>query len=134
MTTSTPLFVVDDEMELLALWRLVAEARFAEDPDDTDLWGSRYVNELSKRIGAAMREAARRSSRPGEIEKHERWVLSLRENIALPVVKRRLREDARSAWWAEWSQEEKQTYVRDCVSPFRPDSELVEELIYEAEA
>jgi hypothetical protein len=34
---TAPLFEVRDEYELLALWRLVAEAKFQSDPDDADL-------------------------------------------------------------------------------------------------
>lgn len=130
----SPLFVVEDESELLALWRLVAEAKFAAVPDDQDLWGSPLVNALSKKLGEALREAAARSGRPGDLSRHESWVGSLRTNVVLPVVKRRLKEDARSAWWGELSTGAKAEYVRDCVSPFLPDRELVEELMLEAES
>lgn len=134
MSISTPLFVISDEMELLALWRLVAEAKFAMEPDDRDLWGSPLVSVLSKRLGDALREAARRSSRPGELARVESWAASLRTNVVLPIVQRRLQEDAGSESWARLTHAEKGNYVRDCVAPFCPDAELVEELIRGAEA
>jgi hypothetical protein len=130
----SPLFTVEDESELLALWRLVAEAKFAEHPDDKDLWGSPLVNALSKRLGEALREAARKSPTPGETERHDAWVESLRNNVVLAVVKQRLKEDAQSAQWRAFTFVEKAGYVRDCISPFLADDVLVKELIEEAEA
>lgn len=134
MTAPAPLFVVDDEMELLALWRLVAEAKFAESPDDRDLWGSPFVNALSKRLGEGLREAEVRRGAPGGVERHDKWVRSLRENVVLPVIKRRLKEEVQTDRWRKLGPHQKSQFVRECVSPFVADDELVEELIREAEA
>lgn len=134
MTVRVPLFVVDDPIELLALWRLVAEAKFAGNPDDRDLWGSPIVNALSKRLGEALRESARRSATTGEVERHDAWVQSLRNNVVLPIVKQRLKSDATSEMWLKFCPEDKAKYVRECVSPFIADDQLVAELVRDAEA
>lgn len=129
--TPAPLFKVSYEYELLALWRLVAEAKFQSDPDDTDLWGSPYVHALSKRIGDALLQGA---NNKGSAVRHLEWRASLESNVVLPVVKKNLQRDAANAAWKAFSQNEKIAYLRGCVAPFEVSDALAEQLIREAES
>lgn len=129
--THAPLFEVWDEYELIALWRLVAEAKFQSNPDDTDLWGSPYVHALSKRIGDALLRCA--NTKAGAV-RHLEWRASLESNVVLPVVKKNLQRDATNAAWKAFSQAEKIAYLRGCVAPFEVSDALAEQLIREAEA
>jgi hypothetical protein len=130
--TPKPLFVVSDEYELLALWRLVAEAKFHPDPYDTDLWGSPYVHSLSKRIDDALLECAQIKGME-QTQRHLSWRASLESNVVLPVVKKKLKGDAVSVEWKSWTMDERITYVRACVAPFEVSSDLAQRLIREAE-
>lgn len=127
-----PLFVVSDEYELLALWRLVAEAKFHPDPEDTDLWGSPFVHSLSKRIDDALLECAKLKD-VEHARRHLSWRASLESNVVLPVVKKKLKDDAASAQWGSWRMDEKIAYLRGCIAPFEVSSALAEQLIREAE-
>ena len=127
-----PLFVVSDEYELLALWRLVAEAKFHPDPEDTDLWRSPFVHSLSKRIDDALFECAKlRSSEAAQ--RHLSWRHSLESNIVLSAVKKNLKNEAANAQWKTRTMDEKIAYLRGCVAPFEVSSALAEQLIREAE-
>ena len=129
--TPAPLFEVREEYELLALWRLVAEARFQSDPDDTDLWGSPYVHALSRRIGDALLQCA---NSKGDALRHLEWRASLELNVVLPVVKKNLRRDAAKTAWKALSQDEKIAYLRGCVAPFEVQIAFADQLIREAES
>jgi len=129
-----PLFAVSDPIELLALWRLVAEAKFQSNPDDKDLWGSPYVHALAQRLSDALLRAEQAAGNVEGVDRHLRWVASLPSNIGLPVIKAKLRKDASEQRWSAQSPEEKLAFVRGCVAPFRPDGEFLEGLVRDAEA
>ena len=129
--TTAPLFEVRNEYELLALWRLVAEAKFQSDPDDADLWGSPYVHALSRRIGDALLQCA---DNKGDAVRHLQWRASLESNAVLPVVRKNLQRDAAEPAWKAWTHDEKIAYVRGCVAPFEVPDALAEQLIREAES
>jgi hypothetical protein len=131
---SQPLFSVSDSTELLALWRLVAEAKFQPEPDDTDLWGSPQVNALSQRISDALLSSYALKGDDEAIARHHRWVSSLESNIVLPVVQARLKADAATEWWSKYSFAQKISYVRECIAPFKSSPGFAEGLVRDAEA
>ena len=128
------LFVVSNEYELLALWRLVAEAKFQPDPDDTDLWGSPYVHALSKRIDEAILQISKDKGDEKYVQRHLAWRASLESNVVLPVVRKNLKRDVAEAQWKSRTAEEKIVYLRGCVVPFEITDTLAEQLIHEAES
>lgn len=127
-----PLFVVSDEYELLALWRLVAEAKFQPEPEDADIWGSPYVHSLSKRIDDALFECAK-SKGVEKAQRHLAWRASLESNVVLSVVKKNLKNDVAGAQWKTWTMDEKIAYLRGCVAPFDMSATFAEQLILDAE-
>jgi len=133
MATSS-LFSVSDPVELLALWRLVAEAKFQLSPEDNDLWGSPYVNALSQRLADALLAVEKSRGDDEAVARHQKWIGSLQNNAALPAVKARLKQDASETWWREKSTEQRNLYVRECIAPFVVDQVFLEELIRDAEA
>lgn len=133
MKSSSPLFEVSDPIELLALWRLVAEAKFHENPEDTDLWGSPYVRALSQRISDALLQSYQDSGNESRVRSHQEWIASLPSNVVLPVVRSRLRSDATQPWWGAMTEEQKIEYVRGCVVPFLTTEEFTKKLISEVE-
>lgn len=129
-----PLFTVSDPSELLALWRLVAEAKFQHDPDDTDLWSSPRVHSLAQRISDALLEYHRAAGDAQYVKAHISWVASLPSNVVLPVIQAQLKKDAHSPWWSALSWEQKLAYASGCVAPFQPEACFLEGLVREAEA
>ena len=134
MSDKVPLLAISEPTELLALWRLVSEAKFQPDPEDKDLWGSPFVHALSVKVAAALLEGYVRAGDFAAIEAHKCWLASLPNNVVLQVVRTRLREDAQTRMWAALSRAEKREYVRGCIAPFLVEPEFLEGLIVEAEA
>lgn len=130
----TPLFEIHNEIELLALWRLVAEAKFQVAPDDADLWGSPYVHQLSQRIADSLLAAYEARGDFDAARRHRLWRKSTEENVVWPVVVSNLRRDAKLDWWKSFSDDEKVTYVIGCIAPFELSSERIGKLISESEA
>ena len=129
-----PIFSISDPTELLALWRLVAEAKFSEAPDDCDLWGSPFVHSLANRISDALIKDYQNKGDLQSVAAHERWLDSLPNNVVLPVIKAHLKRDASTQFWQGWSLDERLHYVRGCIAPFRASQELLLSLVREAEA
>lgn len=133
MKNSAPLFEISDPVELMALWRLVAEAKFHGSPEDTDIWGSPYVRELSQRISDGLLRSYQNSGSESRVRSHREWIASLPSNVVLPVVRAHLKADATKSWWLAMTAQDKVEYVKACVAPFEPDNEFVVTLISEAE-
>ncbi|MDG4562466.1 MAG: hypothetical protein P9E88_14350 [Candidatus Competibacter sp.] len=131
--SNSALFAIDDPVELLALWRLVAEAKFQPNPEDSDLWGSPYVHVLAQRISDALLYHAQSMEDTEAVKRHKSWIASLQTNAVLPTVKLHLKKDAAESWWAEKSMEEKIAYVKGCIAPFEADADFIEGLIHGAE-
>jgi len=128
-----PLFEVCDEFELFALWRLVAEAKFHSDPEDSDLWGSPFVNALSRKIPEAMLLSYLDAGQTEKAKRHREWLQSLPNNVVLPSVKAKLKRDALRPDWPK-SYEAKAKYVKECISPFLVNDDFIRELIEHAES
>jgi hypothetical protein len=129
-----PLFSVTDHVELLALWRLIAEAKFQPDPDDSDIWGSPHVHALAQRVADALLSADTSLGGAEAAARHLRWRSSLSDNVVLPIIQRNLKRDAGTTWWRSASLDVKESYVRGCVAPFDPGDAFIHELIRQAEA
>ncbi|MBC7991273.1 MAG: hypothetical protein H7Y19_17065 [Luteimonas sp.] len=134
MSTDVPLLSVSEPAELLALWRLVAEAKFQADPDDKDLWGSPYVHALATKIADAMLKSYGAQGDTAAIDAHTRWIESLPNNVVLPVIRSKLKLDASTEWWKELSQMKRLEYVRGCIAPFEVSEEFLKGLVNDAEA
>lgn len=128
-----PLLEIFDPIELLALWRLVAEAKFQGNPDDNDIWGSPYVHGLARKISDAMLESYRLTGKPHDVERHQIWLSSLPDNIVLPVVKAQLKRDAQGRQWPI-EYDAKVAYIKGCIAPFLATEEFLRKLIDDAEA
>jgi hypothetical protein len=134
MSTSVPLFTVSEPTELLALWRLVAEAKFQSEPDDEDLWGSPYVHAISTKIADAMLKSYEAQGDTASIHAHRQWIESLPNNVVLPVIRSKLKIDASTEWWKGFSQPQRLEYVRGCIAPLEVSEEFLKGLISDAEA
>ena len=133
-TTSASLFSISDINELHALWRVVAEAKFHPDPEDSDLWSSPYVQTLALRIADAILESEKASGNVEAVERHLAWRRSLPSNVVLTAIRSKLRQDATQASWSRLSLLEKRDYLRARITPFTADDRFLDALIKEIEA
>ena len=129
-----PLFVVDDPIELLALSRLILDAKFQPELRDRDLWGSPYVSALATRVDEALLNSYGGERKDHLVKNHLEWRASLPQNsFVLAAVRSRLKETAQSSWWQQQSMESKLAYLRGCVAPYQPDDQFLLGLISDAE-
>lgn len=130
---SGPLFAVENNEDLWALWCLMIDAKFQPAQRDRLLWGSPHVRNIAASLDEAVLASYVAAGKDQHIEQHLRWRKSLPENELLEAVRTRLHQDSAEAWWRSWSAAEKKAYVRGCVVPFSPTEEFLDKLIAEAD-
>jgi hypothetical protein len=124
---------IDDPDVLNAMLRAIVEAKFHPQPEDTLLWGSPLVAKAVLEVFNAAVTADEKRGRPDIADESRKWQRSLMANAILPVVRKRLREDAKKEFWRKYSASQKQSYVLQCISPFLLDPANLAQLVNEAE-
>ena len=116
-----PQITVHGVHELVALDKVLREAKFSEQPYDSAIAGSPIVAELARRTRAALQQGVPTSGAADEVQPGQReWTISL-------GTARRAR------LWSDWSQHEKRGYVRDLLSPYDVSDASVDRFINEVE-
>ena len=110
------LFEVNDENELLALYRVIVEGKFNEDPEDTVISGSPFVANAVNRIADKFIELKPHDSEWREIDENHRFV---------SIVKKRVSECSK---WNEWPKNERIEYLNILLSPFRVNEHVLQKL------
>jgi hypothetical protein len=85
------------------------------------------------RVFEAAVAADERLGQHNNAEASRSWQRSLMSNAVLPVVRSRLRQDAKQEFWRKFSAQEKHAYVAGCISPFVVDADVLAQLANEAE-
>lgn len=124
--TGPPALVITDFVELVALDKVLREAKFSDSPNDPVIAASPIVADLARRVRAAhdLRTIglADRPDREDMIGPTWReWTLSVREA-------RKLTD------WHSWDQEAKARVARDLLSPFGVSDERVLQFINEVDS
>jgi len=128
-----PLFAVDSQDDLWALWCLMIDAKFQPAKRDPHLWGSPLVRNVAAKLDEALLESYRRAGLSQRAQQHLLWRESLPENELLESIRSRLREDSLQSWWKSWTAAERKAYVRGCVVPFSPSEEFIDKLVAETD-
>ena len=126
MSTS-PLFSVHDSYELNALFRALLEAKFRPEIPDTDLPGSRFVVAMIERAFEAQRNIALASGNQIMLANLDAWQRAEENPLYVAAARERLKECPTNVW-LRWSKEERLSFVRQILSPFRAEQPLLEEL------
>lgn len=126
----TPLFVVDDAMEVNVLLRALFAAKFSAPADGPELPGSPILARLCERAMEAYAAAQEAGLLPGSAEQTR---ASHRTAAPGPQVVEAVRGHlsvvaARGGNWGQWSPDERADYVRLVLRPYVADEALVREL------
>lgn len=124
--TEPPTVVITDPAELVALDKVLREAKFSDSPNDPVVAASPIVADLARRVRAALDVrtfgVADRPDREDMIGPTWReWTVSVREARKLTA-------------WHSWDQEAKALVARDLLSPFGVSDESVLQFIQEVDS
>lgn len=125
-------FVVTDEAELRALLKALIEAKFHPAPECPEVQGSSYVARLCERAVEAIAQCEESKGKSGNADRTRAWFRDVQNNLVLKAVRSQIAEHANSTAWLQWPIEKRVEFVRDLLSPYAGDDELVYELIDEA--
>lgn len=120
------IFSISDYYELMALHRVVLEAKFSENPNNPAIQGSPFVATIANQVIEALMSVD--ISKEGESSrvKWQAWRTISPERREYQIVKAKIRAEA---LWKTWSFDEQVNYVRILVSPFQISDELINDLL-----
>lgn len=119
-------FSINDYYELMALHRVIMEAKFSTDPSDSAIQGSPYVATIANQAIEVLIEIE--VSKEGESSrlKWQEWRKISPDRREYKIVQTKIKSEA---LWKTWSFDEQTTYIKDLVSPLQISDEMVSELI-----
>lgn len=116
-----PQIAVRGVNELIALDKVLREAKFSEEPQDHTIAGSPIVAKLARRTRAALQQRFPTSEVEYEVQPGRReWMISVRTA-------------RRAHLWQDWSRHEKESHVRDLLSPYDVSDANIERFIDEVD-
>jgi hypothetical protein len=123
------LFSIDDEKELYSLWIALLEAKFHPEPEMPEVQGSSFVARLIEKVINSLIAYEESQYNAGNAERY-REHLKRGERIVnvLPVVRKHI-QSVRDEMWQNWTKEQKESFVKDLLSPFEISETLFRELI-----
>lgn len=126
-----PRFETEDRLELLALVRAIAEAKFHPQIRDEALQGSPVLARVAKRVLEAHVEAEVRDNPAiGSADEFEAWWLPENQPEWVDAVRERIRK---TPSWPTFDDAMKRRWVSDLLSPMFIDDAYVESLVEEAD-
>ena len=108
-----------------ALYRALIEAKFNDNPTDTDVPGSALVADLANQVADAL-EKHETTNPVASLSDAGEWRNPSNHPGKIEFVRRRLIE---CGHWPDWTTDEKQDYIRILLSPLREESSLCQELL-----
>ncbi len=119
-------FSISNYDELMALHRVVMEAKFSIDPNDSAIQGSPLVATISDQVVEALMNIE--ISKEGEASrvKWQKWREISPERREYQIIQAKIRAEAS---WKAWSFDEQTGYIKILVSPLTISEELINELI-----
>jgi hypothetical protein len=120
------IFSISNYDELIALHRVVMEAKFSIDPNDPAIQGSPLVAIIADQVIEALMNVE--ISKEGEASriKWQRWREISPERREYQIIQDKIRAEA---LWKAWSFDEQADYIKILVSPLTISEELINELI-----
>ncbi|MES2511963.1 MAG: hypothetical protein V4625_18710 [Pseudomonadota bacterium] len=127
---ASPLFSVDHEFELNALFRVLVEAKFRPSIPDTDIPSSKFVIAMIERVFEAQMEVALANGDQLRVSSLAKWQAAEENPVLVADARSRLRECPLLVW-ERWSKEQRLAHIRNVLSPLRAKDALLEELLGE---
>jgi hypothetical protein len=119
-------FSIGNYDELMALHRVIMEAKFCPDPNDLLIQGSPLVSAIANRVVEVLKVMDLDKEGEAARQKWQEWRQISPERREYRLVKSRIRSDT---FWKNWNLEEQKMYVRDLVSPLQISDELINQLL-----
>ena len=120
------IFQVNDYYKLLSLHRALMEAKFAEQPNDPDISGSRFVAEMADQVIEMLITMEKERGHSEKAARWSEWRKISESRREWQIALDRLRT-CRS--WEKWSVIEKTDYAKILFSPLTVDDELLKVFI-----
>ena len=113
--------IIDNLGELLALHRIIIEARFNQDPRDLDVRRGSIVVELANKVVSLLKEN-------DETADWSEWLVADEHPYIIETITKRIEEDY-DGIWANLEQHEKPEFIEYLAAPFKPSKQLIEKLV-----
>jgi hypothetical protein len=117
---------IDNYDELMALHRVIMEAKFSLEPNDAVIQGSSLVSAVANQVVEALIEMeVGKEGEPARL-KWRKWREISYERREYQLIQSKLKSDTS---WKAWNVDEKVKYVKDLASPLQISDELISELL-----
>jgi hypothetical protein len=117
---------IDNYDELMALHRVIMEAKFSLEPNDVVIQGSPLVSAVANQVIEALIEMEVEKEGESARLKWQKWRQISYERREYQLIQSKLRSDTS---WKTWNVDEKAKYVKDLASPLQISDELISELL-----
>lgn len=124
-------FTVTEYYEMLALHRMLVEAKFNPSPEDLDIAASPLAGKLMEKLVGVLANAELERGHP---DKKERWESWREIDKSGRFWKSAISYGVARPEWHDWSELEKSQFAENVLRPFLTNSQLVAEYISEVEA
>jgi hypothetical protein len=122
-------FSIDNYYELMALHRVIMEAKFSIDPNDLEIQRSPMVANIANQVVEALIDMEVSKEGESSRSKWQEWRKFSPDRREYKIVQAKIKSEA---LWKTWSFDEQKTYIKDLVSPLQISDELVSQLISSA--
>jgi hypothetical protein len=119
-------FLIDNYYELMALHRVIMEAKFNVDPNDLEIQLSPMVAKIANQVVEVLIEMEVSKNGESSRSKWQEWRKVSSDRREYQIVQTKVKSEA---LWKTWSFDEQAIYVKDLVSPLQISDELISELI-----
>jgi hypothetical protein len=119
-------FSIDDYDQLMALHRVMMEAKFTLDPNDRDIQGSPLVAAIAHQIVESLTDMDSGKTGAAARSKWQAWRTISPERREYQIIQAKLNSESA---WRKLSAAEQTQYVKDLASPLLISDQLIRELI-----
>ncbi len=119
-------FSIDNYYELMALHRVIMEAKFSIDPNDLEIQLSPMVAKIADQVVEVLIEMEVIKEGESSRLKWQEWREISPDRREYQIVQTKIKSEV---LWKTWSFNEQKTYVRNLFSPFQISDELISELV-----
>ncbi len=119
-------FLINNYNELMALHRVVMEAKFSLQPNDPGIQGSPLVSMIANQTIESLIEMEVEKEGEAARLKWQEWRKISPDRKEYQFIQAKLKSDAS---WKTWSFDEQAKYVKDLASPLEITDELVGDLL-----
>lgn len=119
-------FSINNYYELMALHRVIMEAKFSIDPNDLEIQRSPMVANIANQVVEALIEMEVSKEGESSRSKWQEWRRFSTDRREYKIIQTKIKAEA---LWKTWSLDDQKTYVKDLISPLQISDELISKLI-----